>query len=288
MPTVASPSRIARTWFVGRHDQSIAARGSTSVDAIGPVVRIRSRSSSMRAACSSKVATWLARLRSHVTRYQGSSAVGTIDSILLYVSYSTRSPYRRLSVQARRYPAIREFSVRSWLRPATSIGSNCRDPRRSTTRMTEAGSGGSERGGARRWRVTRNRRAAAAGTDRMGWVTASIVRGRPASGCQVRGTRRGRPLEPRGADDSTALAARSVRADELQRREPGRRRLHEQRRAIADRGVDDGHRREVGGLDGLHRVLAGLLRARDGPDGDRHPVLGVRAVGGVAARVPLE
>src|SRR3954452_15833583 len=208
MPTGARPSRIARTWFVGRHDQSIAARGSTSVDAIGPVVRIRSRSSSTRAACSSKVAAWLARLRSHVTRYHGSSAVGTIESILLYVSYSTRSRYRRSSVHARRYPAIRELSVRSWLRPATSIGSNWSDPSRSTTRITDAGSGGSDRGGARRWRVTRNRRAAAAGTERTGWLTRWIVWAGRASGCQVP-----EAAEVRGG--ATRRAGASVRADEL-------------------------------------------------------------------------
>src|SRR3954451_21696625 len=288
MPTVASPSRIARTWFVGRQDHSIAARGSTSVDAIGPVVRIRSRSSSTSAACSSKVATWPARLRSQVTRYQGSSAVGTIDSILLYVSYSTRSRYRRSSVHVRRYPAIREFSVRSWLRPATSIGSNWSDPRRSTTRMTEAGSGGSERGGARRWRATRNRRAAAAGTDRMGWVTGSIVRWRPASGCQVRGPQPWRTARARGPDGVTRGSWTSVRAHELHGGEAGRRRCQQQRRVVPDRLVDDGERGEVRRLDGRHRVLAGLLRARDRADRDCRPVLRVRPARRVAPRVALE
>ena len=36
MPASPSASRIARTWFVGRQYQSIAARGSTSVELSGP------------------------------------------------------------------------------------------------------------------------------------------------------------------------------------------------------------------------------------------------------------
>jgi hypothetical protein len=54
MPPSARVSRSARTWFVGRQYQSIAARGSISIDDVGPIVRIRSRSSSTSGACSSK------------------------------------------------------------------------------------------------------------------------------------------------------------------------------------------------------------------------------------------
>ena len=103
MPASPSASRIARTWFVGRQYQSMAARGATSVELSGPCSRIRSSSSSTSGACSSKApSACAARLRSHVIRYHGSSAVGTSESILLNVSYRTRSRYSRSSVQARR------------------------------------------------------------------------------------------------------------------------------------------------------------------------------------------
>ena len=45
-PASASASRIARTGLVGRQYQSIASRGSRSVDDVGPWVRMRSSSSS--------------------------------------------------------------------------------------------------------------------------------------------------------------------------------------------------------------------------------------------------
>ena len=83
-PASARASRTARTWFVGRQYQSIAARGSMSLDAIGPLVRIRSSSSSTSGACESKTPrrAW-SRYRSHVERWHGSSAVGSSDRPLL-------------------------------------------------------------------------------------------------------------------------------------------------------------------------------------------------------------
>ena len=54
-PASASASRIARTWFVGRQYQSIAARGATSVEDSGPSRRIRSSNSITSASCSRNV-----------------------------------------------------------------------------------------------------------------------------------------------------------------------------------------------------------------------------------------
>ena len=104
IPASASASSSARTWLVGRQYQSIASRGSMSVDDSGPSVadaleellderRVlveRARPGATRGGGPTS------------TRYHGSSAVGTSESILLYVSYSARSRYRSSSVQARR------------------------------------------------------------------------------------------------------------------------------------------------------------------------------------------
>src|SRR5215468_5677281 len=66
---------------------------------------------------------------------------------------------------------MRAWRTRSWLRaPGTSSGSNCSEPRRATTASTLAAEAGSARGGARRCRLTRNRRAAAAGSSTAGLV----------------------------------------------------------------------------------------------------------------------
>ena len=87
MPASPSASKSARTWFVGRQYQSIAARGFTSVEDNGPSARIRPRSSSTRGAWSSNgPPVCSACIRSQVMRYHGSSAVGTSESILLKVS----------------------------------------------------------------------------------------------------------------------------------------------------------------------------------------------------------
>src|SRR6187401_901740 len=69
---------------------------------------------------------------------------------------------------------MRACSTSSWLRaPGASSGSNCSEPRRSTTASTEAARAGSARAGARRWRRTRKARASAA-------VSASDALMRPA------------------------------------------------------------------------------------------------------------
>jgi hypothetical protein len=65
------------------------------VEDSGPLSRIRPMSSSTSGACSSSAPpSWILRERSHAIRYHGSSAVGTIESILLNVSNSDRSSYR--------------------------------------------------------------------------------------------------------------------------------------------------------------------------------------------------
>ena len=118
-------------------------------------------SSSTSGACSSNAPPDRARsrFRSQVTRYQGSSAVGRIESPCCRsrtgagprtaASPSTRAGSRR---------SARPGPGRGCV-PATSSGSNWSDPSRSTTRMTEAGSAGSERGGRSRCRAAMNRRA---------------------------------------------------------------------------------------------------------------------------------
>ncbi len=192
IPASASASSTARTWLVGRQYQSIAARGSMSVDDSGPLARMRASSSSTSGACSSNAPPWCrTRARSQVTRCHGSSVVGSRLRPLLYASNNARRSYSSASVIARRYPPTRASRTRSWFRPATSRGSNWMLPRRSNTASTPASPEGRERGGASSCRRTRNRRATAAGT-RCGVTGSGVVSGGRRAGARAGPARRWR------------------------------------------------------------------------------------------------
>ena len=115
-----------------------------------------------------RAASCRARLRSQLTRYHGSSAVGRIDRPLLYASNRTRSPYSSASVQARRKPSIRAARSRSWFRPDDVERVELERAEPVHHAHDRRGLGGRDRGGASRWRRAMNRRAVARSRCRGG------------------------------------------------------------------------------------------------------------------------